>query len=133
MPVSEKGVPPRIRLNAVVLDCPDVAALSDFYVRFLGWQRSYAEEDEWAEVVDPSSGAKIAFQQNEDYLPPVWPEEPGKQQQMLHLDFIVGDETQREEAVRHAIACGAARAPKQYSDAWTVMLDPVGHPFCIVV
>ena len=133
MPVSEKGVPPRIRLNAVVLDCPDVAALSDFYVRFLGWKRGYAEGDEWAEIVDPSSGAKIAFQKNEDYLPPVWPEEPGKQQQMLHLDFIAEDESHREAAVRHAIACGAARARKQYSDAWTVMLDPVGHPFCIVV
>lgn len=133
MPIPEKNGLLPMKLNAVVLDCPDVAALSDFYVRFLGWKRSYAEGDEWAEVVDPSSGAKIAFQKNEDYLPPVWPEEPGKQQQMLHLDFIVGDKAQMEETVRHAVACGAARAQKQYSDAWTVMLDPAGHPFCIVV
>ena len=31
----------------------------------------------------------ILFQRNPEYCPPVWPEEPGVQQQMAHLDFSV--------------------------------------------
>ena len=27
-----------IRLKAVVLDCQDIQALSDFYIRMLGWE-----------------------------------------------------------------------------------------------
>jgi hypothetical protein len=48
---------------------------------------------------------------------------------MVHLDFYVED---LEEAVNHAIACGAKQAKIQYSDFWKVMIDPAGHPFCIL-
>ena len=132
MPIPEKSGLLPMKLNAVVLDCRDVAALSDFYARLLGWKKAPGSSEEWTDLVDPRGGARIGFQKNEDYVPPVWPEEKGKQQQMEHLDFIVQDKTQREEAVRHAIACGAAKAEKQYSADWTVMRDPAGHPFCIV-
>ena len=50
------------------------------------------------------------------------------QQQMAHLDFAVND---LEKAVQHAVRCGAAVAEEQFSDAWRVMLDPAGHPFCL--
>ncbi|MCL2884546.1 MAG: hypothetical protein FWF49_03580 [Oscillospiraceae bacterium] len=51
---------------------------------------------------------------------------------MLHLDFLV-DDLQKE--VEHAVACGAQPAETQYSDIWTVMLDPAGHPFvsCVLL
>lgn len=120
-----------IRLNAVVLDCLDIEALSGFYLRMLGWEKAYSEGDYWIEIAPPGGGSGIAFQKNEDYLPPVWPEEPGAQQQMVHLDFAV-EKTQMEEAVAHAVACGAKVADTQYSDRWTVMIDPEGHPFCFV-
>ncbi|WP_334297139.1 VOC family protein [Anaerocolumna sedimenticola] len=32
--------------------------------------------------------------------------------------------------VEYAITCGAAKAKEQFSDLWTVMIDPAGHPFC---
>ena len=70
----------------------------------------------------------ITFQQNSEYEPPVWPERSGMQQQMAHLDFAVND---LEKAVQHAVRCGAAVAEEQFSDAWRVMLDPAGHPFCL--
>jgi hypothetical protein len=50
-----------IALNAVVLDCKDVAALSDFYIRLLGWKRNYSEDDEWVDIASPSGNVKIGF------------------------------------------------------------------------
>ena len=48
---------------------------------------------------------------------------------MLHLDFYTDD---LAKGVEHAVGCGAKLAQAQYSERWTVMLDPAGHPFCIV-
>lgn len=46
---------------------------------------------------------------------------------MAHLDFAVNN----LEAVQYAIKCGATPAKKQFSNDWTVMIDPVGHLFCL--
>lgn len=134
----EQAEIPAITLYEVVLDCKNVALLADFYSRLLGWENTYrAERDEWENewtaIVSPAGGVKIAFQQNDLYVPPVWPETPGAQQQMTHLDFKVHSAEQMELAVEHAVSCGAVKAPTQYSDQWTVLFDPEGHPFCIVV
>lgn len=123
-----------LAINAVVLDCKDTVALSDFYIRLLGWNKEPDNEDEeFIGIFSPAGGARILFQQNEDYIPPVWPEEPGRQQQMTHLDFTVRDHEQMELAFNHAVSCGAKKANAQYSDQWTVMIDPAGHPFCFVI
>ncbi len=119
-----------IRLGAVALDCQDMKMLSDFYIRMLGWVKLDESED-WIDIQSPDgAGIKIGFQLNPDYVPPVWPEEPDCQQQMAHLDFYVKDEKQMQLAVAHAVACGAKVAQMQYSDRWTVLFDPAGHPFC---
>lgn len=123
----------KIKLNSIVLDCPDILALSEFYIRMLGWKKNYVEEGEFLDIRSPLGGVKIAFQTNTGYVPPVWPEEPNAQQQMLHLDFSVESKEDMDRAVKHAIACGATKATTQYCDEWTVMFDPVGHPFCFVV
>ena len=138
--MNENGLLP-IGLDAVILECRDAAALADFYIRLLGWKKNYVEENEWTDIISPSGGVKIAFQQNPDYIPPVWPDEPGTQQQMAHLDFTVRDKTQMERAVQHAFSCGAVKASVQYGETaspvsgslWTTMLDPAGHPFCFVI
>lgn len=123
-----------LALDAVVLECKDVAALSDFYIRLLGWQKHYGEGTEWRDIVSPGGQVKIAFQYNEIYQPPVWPEEPGAQQQMAHLDFTVTSPQQLELAVQHALACGAVKAPMQYDpEKWITLFDPAGHPFCFVL
>jgi catechol 2,3-dioxygenase-like lactoylglutathione lyase family enzyme len=121
-------------LDAVVLECGDAAALSAFYIRLLGWKKNYTEENEWADIVSPSGGVKIAFQQDAAYAPPVWPDEPGAQRQMAHLDFAVRDREQMELAAEHAVSCGAVKAGAQYGgDKWITMIDPAGHPFCFVI
>ena len=125
---------PEIRLRSVVLDCQNVAALSDFYIRLLGWKISCTEGDEWVDIVSSDGGIKIGFQKNEDYVPPVWPEEKGAQQQMVHLDFSVQDAKHIALAAEYAESCGAVKARVQYgSDRWITMIDPEGHPFCFVV
>jgi catechol 2,3-dioxygenase-like lactoylglutathione lyase family enzyme len=121
-----------IRLDAVVLDCPDVPALVDFYARLLGWNITYTEGDEWADVSPPEGGVKIALQKNDMYARPVWPEEPGAQQQMAHIDFAVADAAAMRQAADHALCCGAVMAPVQFSGRWITLIDPAGHPLCFV-
>lgn len=36
-----------------------------------------------------------------------------------------------DEAVSYAIKLGAKKSEIQYFDTSTVMIDPVGHPFCL--
>ena len=122
---------PNIKLYAFTIDCKNPQKLAEFYAALLGWEVVFSDGD-WACLGAPGAaqGAYpgILFQGNPDYQPPVWPEEPGAQQQIAHLDFAVDD---LQQAVQHAVSCGATVAGQQFSDGWTVMLDPAGHPFCL--
>ena len=117
----------RIILATAVLDCPDARELSSFYADLLGWQIARAEAD-WVLLRDPQGGTALSFQSEPDFMPPSWPEEPARQQKMLHLDFLAED---LPASVDHALRCGAELAPKQYLDGVVVMFDPAGHPFCL--
>jgi hypothetical protein len=60
---------------------------------------------------------------------PVWPVPGVRDQQMqVHLDVGVTDVA---AAVEDALALGARLADEQPQDDVRVMLDPVGHPFCL--
>jgi len=74
----------------------------------------------------------IGFQRNDDYVPPVWPEAPGKQQQMLHIDFSM-QQSKLQEWIDCVVELGGKKAAFQYAEAGdgAVMLDPEGHPFCL--
>lgn len=118
-----------MKLGAIVLDCGDAEVLSDFYARLLGWKKTRYDE-EWVFVAsEAGEGLPLVFQQVEGYTPPTWPAAPGAQQQMLHLDFYVDEVA---PAVERALACGAVLAATQADPAWRVLLDPAGHPFCIL-
>lgn len=121
----------KIKMYAFTLDCKDPYELAKFYAALLQWEIPFHDE-EYACVGAPGAnqGAYpgITFQRNPEYEAPVWPEKPGIQQQMAHLDFAVND---LEKAVQHAIHCGATVAEEQFSDDWRVMFDPSGHPFCL--
>ena len=122
----------RIKWQAVMIDCKEHVKLAQFYAKVLDWVVVF-DNPEYAGIApkDTKYGGYpgISFQYNPDYVPPVWPDEPGGQQVMEHLDFAVDD---LEKAVEHAIACGAKKADRQYSpEEWIVMLDPEGHPFCL--
>jgi len=116
-----------IRLFSIVIDCKDSSALSAFYAKLLRWTK-HDEKPEHISVSKEGVYPFLLFQQAEDYKPPVWPDHPEEQRQMIHLDFAVRN---LSEAVEHAVSCGAVAAPIQYSDRWTVLFDPQGHPFCL--
>lgn len=121
----------KIKMYAFTLDCKDPYELAKFYAELLTWIIPFHDE-EWACIAPPGTGQGgypcVLFQRNLEYIPPVWPEKSGAQQQMAHMDFAVNN---LEEAVRHAILCGAKTADEQFSEDWRVMLDPAGHPFCL--
>jgi len=118
-----------ILLGGVTVDCKDPKILSDFYIRMLQWEKTY-EDDGFIIIASAASNVRIGFQRNADYIPPVWPEVPNSQQQQVHLDFKVNDKEHMKQMVDYAIKCGASKAQEQFSDLWTVMFDPAGHPFC---
>lgn len=113
----------------VVLDAPDARALGDFYARLLGWQ-VHRNDPDWVTLAPPAGVAYLAVQTSPEYVPPVWPPQPGAQQQMLHLDIEVVD---LDAAVAEAVARGATLAAHQPQDDVRVLLDPAGHPFCLYV
>ena len=121
----------KIKMYSFTMDCKDPYELAKFYAQLLGWEIPFHSE-EYACIGAPGTAQGgypgITFQQNSEYEPPVWPQEPQAQQQMAHMDFAVND---LEKAVQHAVDCGAKVADKQFSDDWRVMFDPAGHPFCL--
>ena len=65
----------------------------------------------------------------DEYIPPVWPEEPGRQQKQMHFNFQVDD---LPSAVEEAIRLGAVKAASQYGgEQFVTMIDTEGHPFCL--
>jgi catechol 2,3-dioxygenase-like lactoylglutathione lyase family enzyme len=110
----------------IAFDCPNANTLADFYARLSGWEKEISSEA-WAALRTPE-GILLVFQTVENYEPPVWPGESGRQQQMAHIDFYVDN---LEDAVENALQCGARIADVQYYDTSTVMFDPAGHPFCL--
>ena len=45
----------------------------------------------WLQLRDPDGGVGLNIQAEDDYEPPTWPEEPGRQQKMIHLEIEARD------------------------------------------
>lgn len=135
---------PSVTFRTVNLDCSDAHAMARFYGGLLGWEPTAVEPD-WVLMRDPEGGAGLSFQQTAGYEPPTWPEEPGHQQKMIHLDlkvtprggYLHGAYSEEEgqsalsEAVAHALALGGTLADPQDRPDLRVILDPAGHPLCL--
>jgi catechol 2,3-dioxygenase-like lactoylglutathione lyase family enzyme len=134
---------PSVTFRTVSLDCSDVREMARFYGGLLGWEPTAVEPD-WVLMRNPQGGTGLSFQQAGGYERPAWPEEPGRQQKMLHLDLLVSppgaDEGgYSEEAgqaaldavVRLALSVGGALAEPQFREDLRVVLDPAGHPLCL--
>jgi hypothetical protein len=143
-------------VRQVVLDCPHPRTLAEFYRELLGYAYRPGDEPppvgrpdplgrDWLvlrpEAADPSSGRGIAFQQSDDYVPPVWsaggePTASGRQRQMVHLDMTVLDvdslTRQRDRATELGATILLDRSDDDEEPLY-VFADPDGHPFCIFV
>jgi catechol 2,3-dioxygenase-like lactoylglutathione lyase family enzyme len=123
MPESPLG----LTVTTVNLGAPDANALARFYARLLGWT-VVTDVPGWATVRNPSGGVGLNFQNEQNYVRPVWPGGPGDQQMMMHLEIRVDN---LAAAAAHAEACGAVAADFQPQKDVRVCLDPAGHPFCL--
>ena len=113
-------------LGNVMVDCDDERKLQKFYGELLGWEMCelFARP-----AVSSSSGIVFLFIEEKDYVPPVWPEDTGKQQKQMHFDFQVDNVA---EMVKKAESLGAKKAESQFGgNDFVTMFDPAGHPFCL--
>lgn len=122
---------PRLRFTTTTLSTRDPQRLAAFYEALLGWERC-AADDGWVVLRAPGDadrgGHALAFHEDIEYVPPVWPSRPGEQQMIAHTEIATTDV---DGAVAHAISCGALLADFQPQHDVRVMLDPDGHPFCL--
>jgi catechol 2,3-dioxygenase-like lactoylglutathione lyase family enzyme len=110
-----------MRLNQIVVDCADPAALARFWGALLGGE-PVERRDGWAHVAPPG-WPRLAFQ----------PVPEGKVvKNRLHLDVAVADipAATRRAVELGAIARGEVRTDEQGS--FQVLLDPAGNEFCLV-
>jgi len=113
------------RFPSIVIDCPDPAALAQFYGSLLDWKVEASSD--WGEI-RADYGQCICFQPVQDYRPPKWPDQEVPQQ--MHIDVMVEDLDAAEPEV---LALGATKAEHQPGTTFRVFLDPAGHPFCLCV
>ena len=120
---------PKIIMGPIVMDCGvgDAKVLSEFYSRLLGWTLSHPALNGTAAITSPQ-GNVMAFQEAEEYEPPIWPWTAGRQGQMMHFDLEVED---LEEAIGYAVSCGARVAAEKFFEDSRTLFDPAGHPFCL--
>lgn len=115
------------RLGLVAFDCPDALALADFYSSIVGGDLVPGDDGGWVELHTPTG--KLAFQQIDDHRAPTWPD--GDVPQQGHIDVDVVNLDGAEAAVLRLGARKAGVQPRP--DRFRVMIDPAGHPFCLVL
>ena len=129
---------PAVMVTSVSISAPDPRALAGFHSRLLDWpvtvsepgRPGYPPEDGWAQLKPPpgTAGPTLNFEYEADYVAPTWPSAPGHQQTQTHLDIAVAD---LAASTSWAVEVGAMLAEFQPQEHVRVLLDPVGHPFCL--
>ncbi|MFE2751160.1 VOC family protein [Actinosynnema sp. NPDC059335] len=110
-----------MRLNQIVVDCPDPSRLVRFWAGLLGGEPVLRAHG-WAHVVPPG-WPRLSFQ-------PV--PEPKAVKNRLHLDIDVPDIA---AATRRATGLGATALGGVHTDeqgSFQVLRDPAGNEFCFV-
>jgi hypothetical protein len=120
------------RLHLVALDCPKPYELASFYSALTGiavetWPGCAPEDMPGIDLVHDSLPA-LSFQRVENFVAPTWPADAMPKQ--MHLDFEVDD---LDEGERHVLSIGARKTEYQPGNTYRVFLDPVGHPFCLIL
>jgi hypothetical protein len=141
---------PTVALGTVCIDCFDAHEMARFYGGLLGWEPTFTEPD-WVLMRNPAGGTGLSFQADPAYERPTWPEAPGNQQKMLHLDVRVtpagaspgsaspdeadfSDEAGQaalDAAAELAVTAGGRLADHQPRQDLRIILDPAGHPLCL--
>jgi len=116
------------QLSGIALECRDPAALAAFYSALTGWPVVYRSGDWWSIGESPSASFHLSFQRSPGHTQPTWPDPASSMQ--FHLHLRVED---LDEAERATVAVGGTVLADQPDPAGSrVILDPAGHPFCLV-
>ncbi|WP_455351760.1 VOC family protein [Streptomyces sp. SYSU K217416] len=111
----------RARVDEIVFDCADPAALVRFWAALLGGE-PVDRSEEWS-YIDPPGFTRVAFQR----VP-----EGKAAKNRLHLDLDAGDV---DAAADEAVRLGAVRVGGMVTDDhghFQVLHDPEGNEFCFV-
>ncbi len=111
----------RMTLDSIAVDCPNAKEIATFYGGLFGGEAG----DDFVMVRDGK--VEIWFQEVEGYLPPTWPTQERGQQ--LHLDLLTNDIVAAAARAESLVAI-RADVPRE-SESFLVMIDPIGHPFCL--
>jgi hypothetical protein len=126
MPQDQAKQPGLVEWTALTIDCPEPATLADFYAILLGGTVTRSTPD--GAFLD-AAGQLLVFRAVPDYQPPTWPSHDVPMR--FHFECVVEDP---DAATQELLPLGATRAAHQDPDDpnLIVMLDPVGHPFCLI-
>ncbi|MCZ2526598.1 VOC family protein [Streptomyces sp. HB2AG] len=118
------------KMQVMVIDCPDPAALGRFYQQILGWELKELDES-WVTLAGGDGTTPLAFQKAPDHVPPQWPDSAHPQQ--MHLDLEVDTREDVEQAQEQVLALGAVFLHDSGGEkrGFRVFADPAGHPFCL--
>ena len=109
----------------ITIDCSDADAQARFYATALEWDIT-VNEGPYSAV--SNGDLTIEFTAVDGYQPPQWPDEGGRKQ--FHLELMVDD---LDEAAGTLLAAGATQPEFQPGgERFRVLIDPAGHPFCII-
>ena len=112
----------RLRVNDIVMDCPEHEPALAFLEQALGYERGWAS-GQFAQLHDPAKqGVTLLFQRVPE----------GKiVKNRVHMDLAATDMAAEVERLT-ALGARRLRELQEMGAHWTVMIDPVGNEFCVV-
>jgi catechol 2,3-dioxygenase-like lactoylglutathione lyase family enzyme len=117
---------PIVEWCAQSIECADPEAMAEFYIGLMGGRVTHRKPD-WTGV--EAGGLRLNFHRAAGHRPPTWPSMDVPMQH--HFDLVVKD---LDAAISQAQRLGARLADFQDEDDpdYMVLLDPSGHPFCLI-
>ncbi|WP_371780539.1 VOC family protein [Streptosporangium subroseum] len=118
--------PGLVEWMALTIDCPEPNVMAQFYATLLGGKVTRRTPGE-ANV--NAAGRLLNFRAAPDYKPPTWPS--SEVPLHSHFEYVVEDP---DAVAQQLLPLGASLAQHQDPDDphLVVMLDPAGHPFCLI-
>jgi predicted enzyme related to lactoylglutathione lyase len=109
---------------AVIMDCPDPAALVGFWETASGWVRHGSEDDLESLRSPQGTGPYLELLRDQD---------PKTGKDRIHLDVAPYAGEDQQAAVSDLRRAGAVPADVGQGDVgWVVLADPAGHEFCVL-
>jgi catechol-2,3-dioxygenase len=111
---------------AMTIDCPDPHVMAEFYTTLLGGKVTRQTAD--GANVD-AGGLLLNFRAAPDYRPPTWPSPEVPLHS--HFEFVVEDpDTVAQQMLRLGASLAQHQDPNDPN--LVVLLDPAGHPLCLI-